>query len=617
MNPRLDTLRETAKKLPMEPGVYIMRDSGGKIIYIGKAKLLRNRVSSYFRSVEKHLPKVYKMVQRVHGFDYIVTASEFEALVLECSMIKQHKPKYNILLKDDKGYHYIRIGTGPYPRITAEKARPHGDSARILGPYTSSFVVSQTVEEVNKAFLLPDCKHKFPQDIRKGRPCLNYHIKQCMGVCTGRIGPADYAETIEQALRFINGDSTAVLDDLSARMDQAAEATEFEKAAILRDKIKAIRRIADQQNVLFTKAVNQDVIGVAQNEDNCCVAVLKFRERRLVDKQDYRLGEISGLPGARHSFLLSYYAPGTEIPRRISLDGECEDAALVARYLSELAGHKVVLHSPKRGENLRLVDMARANAAQQLSHKVERTGKELGALDELSRLLHLEQTCTYIEAYDISNMGSDTLLGGMVVFENGRPLKSAYRTFNIKTVAGTDDYGSMREMLSRRIARYFAEKESGEGFGRLPDLILLDGGKGHVNAVAPLLQEAGLSVPLFGMVKDDKHRTRAIAGSGDEISILSSRTAFTLVSKIQDEVHRFSITRMKQRHSKTAFELSLTAVPGIGPKRARAIYRHFKTKTAMLAATPEQLAAAPGMNVPAAQALYAFLHPAPAQAQKA
>ena len=616
MNPRLNTLREKTKKLPLEPGVYIMRDSGGKIIYIGKAKLLRNRVSSYFRSVEKHLPKVYKMVQRVQDFDYIVTASEFEALVLECSMIKQHKPKYNILLKDDKGYHYIRIGAAPYPRITAEKMRHAGDGARYLGPYTSSFVVSQTVEEVKKAFLLPDCKRKFPQDIRKGRPCLNYHIKQCMGVCTGRISQKDYAETIEQALHFMTGGSTAVLDDLAARMEQAADAMEFEKAAALRDKIKAIRRIAEQQNVLFTRAVNQDVIGVAKNADNCCVALLKFREQRLADKQDYQFGEISGLAGARHAFLLSYYSPGAEIPQRISLDGECEDAELVERYLSKLAGHKVALHYPKRGEGLRLVAMACANAAQQLSHKVERTGKELGALDELSRLLRLDQTCTYIEAYDISNMGSDTLLGGMVVFENGRPLKSAYRTFNIKTVAGTDDYGSMREVLSRRLARYFAEKESGEGFGRLPDLILLDGGKGHVNAVAPLLKDAGLSIPLFGMVKDDKHRTRAIAGSGAEISILSSRTAFTLVSKIQEEVHRFSITRMKQRHSKTAFELSLTAVAGIGQKRAGALYRHFKTKAAMLAATPAELAGAPGMSAPAAQALYAFLHSNAAQSTK-
>jgi len=609
MNDRLEYLREKTKQLPLEPGVYLMKDAAGKIIYVGKAKALKNRVSSYFRSIDKHTDKVYRMVQNVHDFTTIVTASEFEALVLECSLIKQHRPKYNILLKDDKGYHYIRVSREEYPRITAEKQIFAGDGAKYLGPYTSSFVVTQTVDEVNRVFLLPTCRKKFPADFQKGRPCLNYHIKQCIGLCTGRISRAEYADIISQAQDYIQGGSAGALKKMNEQMEQAAEALDFEKAAALRDRIRAIGRLSDHQHVVFTTVPSQDVLAIVQNAQHSCAVLIKIRNQRLVDQQEYMLGELDSLPGARRDFLLSLYSAGGEIPRVVAMDGPCDDAELVERYLSERRDAKVSLHLPERGESLRLVQMASANAAQQLAHAVERTGRELSALDELSRLLGLPRTPVYIEAYDISNMGQDTLVGGMVVFENGRPLKSAYKKFTIKTVAGTDDYGSMREVLARRLERYREEQESGEGFGRLPDLILLDGGKGHVSAVQPLLEERDLPIPLFGMVKDKKHRTRAIAGDGGEISISQNRGAFTLVSKIQDEVHRFSITFMKQRHAKGSFATRLTQAEGIGEKRAAALLRHFGTQKALREADADALAKAPGMTAPAARRLWDFLHP--------
>ena len=610
-NDRLPFLRDKAKQLPLSPGVYIMRGKNRAILYIGKAKALRNRVSSYFRNVAKLEEKTYRLVSNVIDFDTIVTASEFEALVLECSMIKQHKPKYNILLKDDKGYRYIRVSFGePYPRVTQVKQKPPGDNARYLGPYTSGFVVNETIDEVNRAFMLPTCNRKFPAEFKKGRPCLNFHIKQCMGVCTGKIRGEEYAEIIAQAVEFISGGSDSTIELLTKRMEEHAERTEFEKAAACRDRIRAIKRIKDRQNVVFAKIANQDVVAIAQNGAESCAVVLKFRGQRLVDKQDFQLGEISGLDAARREFILSYYSGENETPKQISLDGECDDGPLVARYLSEKAGHKVTIHVPQRGEQLKFVNMALQNAAQNLAHKIERTGRELVALDELARLLGLPATPNYIEAYDISNYGGQTVVGGMVVFENGRPQKSAYRKFNIKTVTGTDDYASMREILSRRFARYEEEKETGEGFGRLPDLILLDGGKGHVSTVKPLLSGLGFGdVPVFGMVKDDRHRTRAIAETGGEISILSTRSAFTLVSAIQDETHRFSITFMKKKHTKSSFELGLKSVKGIGDTRAKALFKHFKTKKAMGLATPEELAAAPGMNVKAAKSLFEYLHP--------
>jgi excinuclease ABC subunit C len=613
-NERLPHLREKASKLPLEPGVYIMRDGAGKIIYIGKAKELRVRVSGYFRAVEKHDEKTWRMVSLANDFDSIVTANEFEALVLEASMIKQHKPKYNILLKDDKGWHYIRVGGGDWPRITFEMQRPPGadrddSGARWLGPYTSAFLLRHTVEEVNASFALPTCRRRFPQEIGKGRPCLNFHIKQCMGVCSGRVNSDDYAETIREAVRYITEGQQASVDKLTLMMEEAAESLDFERAARLRDRIKAIRHRMQRQNVVFNRAENQDVLGLAQTPDDVCVTLLKFREQKLVDKQDHMIGNIANigdLAAVRREFIISYYNSGQEIPRQVSIDGECEDKELVERFLAEKAGRKVSVLKPERGERLKLVDMARQNAAQtlsQLSQAVSgRTGRELAALDELARLLNLPAPPQYIELYDISNMGEETAVGAMVVFENARPLKSAYKKFNIKTVAGTDDYASMREVVSRRLER-------GESFGRLPDLILLDGGKGHVSAVAPILSEMGLSIPLYGLVKDQKHRTRAIATDGAEISVAATRSAFTLLSKMQDEVHRFAVTMMRKKHKKSAFESALTGAAGIGETRMRLLLTHFRTQAALKSASVDELAAVKGMTRPAAESLHAFLHP--------
>lgn len=608
-NPKLPQLAEKARRLPLLPGVYIMKNKAGEIIYIGKAKALKNRVSSYFRAVEKHLPKVYKMVSRVDDFDYIVTDSEFEALVLECSMIKLHSPKYNILLKDDKGYSYIKIYPEHFSRIRSSLQREEEDGATYIGPYISSFVVRETVDEANKAFLLPTCNRKFPQEFGKGRPCLNFHIKRCMGVCRGKISLEEYNEILGQAIEYIKGGSTQSIELLTTRMSEYAENMQFEKAAQLRDRIRAIGRINESQKLVFASVDNQDIIALQRSESDTCAVVLKFRGERLVDKQDFMLGVVDDLDAARLEFLLRYYTTRQDIPKRIQLDGEIEGIALTSRLLSEQAGYKVTVHVPQRGEQLRLVELARTNAAEMLSQKSTRSGREVAALDELARLLGLDKPPAYIEAYDISNIGSETVVGGMVVFENGRPLRRCYRKFSIKTVAGTDDYACMAEVLERRFTRYLDTEKEDEAFDRLPDLILLDGGKGHVGTIVPLLAHMGIAVPVFGMVKDDKHRTRAIAQSGGEIAIASYRSAFTLVSSIQEEVHRYSIRFSRSKHQTGAFALSLTECEGIGKTRAAQIYRHFKTMKAIKAASIEELAQAKGMSKPAAEKLFAFLHP--------
>jgi len=605
-NPFLARLREKARQLPLEPGVYIMRDKTDKIIYIGKAKALRNRVSSYFRSIEKHPEKVYKMVENVRDFETIVTDSEFEALVLECSLIKQYTPKYNILLKDDKGYSYIKITPPPYSRIQAVLQKQDDDGCTYLGPYMSSYMVKQLVEEANHVFQLPTCSRKFPQDFRKGRPCLNFHIKQCMGLCRGRVTEKEYAARLEEALDFIKGGSVKALKRLEEQMLLASENLEFEKAAQYRDRIQAIQKMGERQKVVSHKAAEADIIAFTQSENATSAAVLLFRDHRLVDKKDFVFYERGELSSFRRDFLLSYYRD--DIPRIIEVDGDFEDRELTEAYFSQKMGHKISITVPQRGDQAKLVEMAKNNAAQRLSHEVSRTGRELSALDEIARLLGLSAPPSYIEAYDISNIGAETIVGGMIVFEGGRPQKKYYRKFRMKSQLTPDDYASMREMISRRFTRYHEEKESGEGFGRLPDLILLDGGKGHVAAIEPLLEEMGIHVPVFGMVKDDRHRTRAIAKDGGEIAINANRNAFNMITRIQDEVHRYTIEFSRGSHRKSGLELAMTSVEGIGPARAKALFSAFKTQKAMREASVEQLAAVKGMTLPIAQRLYDWLH---------
>ncbi|QAT50153.1 excinuclease ABC subunit UvrC [Caproiciproducens sp. NJN-50] len=601
-------LRARAMRLPLSPGVYLMHDKSGKIIYIGKAKALKNRVSQYFGSEKNHDAKVRRMVASVDTFEYILTDSEFEALVLECSLIKQHSPKYNILLKDDKGYHYIRVSSGPWPRISEAK-QIADDGAEYIGPYVSSWSVKQSVDEALKIFRLPSCTRKFPQEIGKGRPCLYYYIKQCCAPCRGKVSEAEYREFVAEALEFLRGGSAKSIRALTEKMNEAAERLEFERAARLRDRIAAIRKMSDRQKVVASRVKEQDVVALTQSAEKSCFEVFRFQNGRLCDRETFLMGETGGAKEARSEFLERYYSMRSRIPPRIALDGPVENAELISQWLTEKAGRKVTVTVPQKGEQARLVEMCRSNAAEQLAQTMGRTGREASALDELARLLGLSEPPAYIESYDISNLAGGENVAGMVVFENGRPLRSAYRKFKIRSVTGQDDYASLREVMTRRVEEYWKNKETGEGFGRLPDLILLDGGKGQVSAVRPVLEEAGLRIPLFGMVKDDRHRTRAIAKDGGEISINSSRSAFTLVSSIQEEVHRFAIGYHRQARKKAAIASSLTMIEGIGPTRARALLKHFKTVAAVRNAAVEELAAAPGMTKPAAQKVYFAFHP--------
>ena len=625
-NPRLEYLREKVKKLPLQPGIYIMKDKKGQIIYIGKAKALKNRVSSYFRSVEKHTPKVYRMVENVWDFEYIVTSSEFEALVLECSFIKQHTPKYNILLKDDKGSHYIRVGGGEYGKITACH-QPQKDGARYLGPYISGYVVKQTVDEVNKVFLLPTCNRNFPQEIGKQRPCLNYHIKQCMAPCSGKISPQEYAEALEEAVSFLKGSSANIQKILTQKMMQAAEAMQYEKAARYRDRIRAIQGLAENQKVVSIRYEEEDVIALVQSSVKCCAVVLQFRDYRLVDKEYFMLDELSEfaqnasltdskeqavepmMQELRTQFVLRYYDMKQQVPKAVVLDGPPSCQQELEEYLCQKAQRSVQLLLPQKGDQMKLLQMAKENASQQIAEQTRRTSREISALDELARLLGLHQVPNYIEAYDISNIGSETIVAGMVVFEGGRPLKGAYRKFSVRSVVGKpDDYASMREVLTRRLERYEQHKQEGVGFGRLPDLILLDGGRGHVAAVKPLVRQMGFDIPIFGMAKDDRHRTRTIATEDGELSVSSFRAAFDLLTSIQDEVHRFSIGYSRSKHASRAMESVLRSVEGIGEKRAKNLFLRFRTLKAMEAATVEQLEETPGMTHLTALNLYRYLH---------
>ena len=598
-------LRAKAMRLPLNPGVYLMRDKTGTVIYVGKAKALKNRVSQYFGSERNHDEKVRRMVSNVQDFEYILTDSEFEALVLECSLIKQYNPKYNILLKDDKGYHYIRITNEDWPRISEAK-QLLDDGARYVGPYVSSWSVKQSIDEALKIFRLPTCTRRFPQDIGKHRPCLNFYIKQCCAPCRGKITREEYQEAVAEAIDFLRGGSADSVKKLTEKMEAAAQNLEFERAARIRDRIAAIKKMGDRQKVVAARVPEQDVIALAQGAGAACIEVFRFQDGRLCDRETFLFGEVGSPKTARTEFIERYYSMRDRVPPRLSLDGPVENAALLSQWLGEKAGRKVLVTVPQKGEQAQLVEMCRNNAAEQLAQHTGRTGREASALDELGRLLGMDCPPVYIEAYDISNLAGGENVAGMVVFENGRPLKAAYRKFKIKTVEGQDDYGSMREVIERRLNEYEQNKESGEGFGRLPDLILLDGGRGHVAAVRPVLRARGIDVPLFGMVKDDRHRTRAIAQDGGEIAINSNRRAFTLVSTIQDEVHRFAIGYHRQQRKKKAISSTLTSIPGIGPTRARALLRHFKTVSAVREADLAELEAAPGMTKPVARALYDY-----------
>ncbi len=603
MNPKLPELRKKAMALPLLPGVYIMHAQNNEIIYIGKAKALKNRVSQYFGSQNNHAEKVRRMVDNVDWFEYIITDSEFEALILECSLIKQHTPKYNILLKDDKGYSYIRVGAGDWGKLSYVLQK-QDDGATYIGPYKSSFYVKTAVEEANKIFMLPTCNRKFPQDFRKARPCLNYHIKQCMAPCTGRVKVEEYRESMQQALDFLKGGSSNSVKQLTAQMEQAAENLEFERAARIRDKIAAVKKMSDKQKVVANKVLDEDVIASFSDGSKTCFQVFRFEGGRLFDRESFIVD--SG-DSDTEEFILRYYTLRPDVPKNVAVGTEWDGMDEVARWLSEKRGSKVNLTVPQRGEQAQLVSMCRSNAAEALAQQKGATVREYGVLEELKEVLGLDSLPGYIESYDISNLNGTENVAGMIVYHNGRPLKSAYRKFKIKGFEGQDDYASMAEVLTRRFEEY-RRAENDEGFGRLPDLILLDGGAGQVHAVREVMRKLDIDVPLFGLVKDDRHRTRAVTGDGGEIAISSRRQLFAFLSKMQDEVHRFAIGYHHARRSKNTFRSSLTSIEGIGEVRAKALLKYFRTVENISKADLEELESAPKMTKDSALAVYRYFH---------
>lgn len=587
---KLVQLKQKANKLPLVPGVYIMKNRQGEIIYIGKAKALKNRVTQYFGAGNGHTEKVRRMVAAVEDFEYILCTSEFEALVLENSLIKQNQPKYNILLKDDKGYSYVKITKEKWKRI--ETAKQIDKDGEFIGPFTSGFAVKQTVDEARKIFKLPDCNRSFD---KPSRPCLNFHIGLCDAPCKGKIPLSDYLENVNSAIEFIkNGDSESLsIEYLEEKMAEASEDLRFEEAAKLRDRINAIKKIRERQRVVSISYKNQDVIAAAFLGENACVEVLVFRNYRLSDKKHYFLEGFSNKESLYNEFLTQYYGI-SDIPSRILIDTATENFKTLREWLCSESERQVSLINPKQGEQYKLLQMCLNNAAQNLSEKTERTGREMTALNELQTLLGLGTTPRYIESYDISHTAGSDTVAGMIVFKDARPFKSAYRKFKIKTVFGADDYRSMAEVLDRRFTEY--EKGEDEAFSTLPDLILLDGAKGQISAVLPIMEKHGIDVPLFGMVKDSKHRTRAIATTGGDIAIKSTRKAFTLITNIQDEVHRFAVSYHKKLHSKNSLKSELLEIEGIGPKKSALLLKHFGSMKKLKEANLNQLTEIKGIT---------------------
>ena len=597
-------LRRKAMALPLNPGVYIMKNKDKKIIYIGKAKALKNRVSSYFGSHSNHSLKVIRMVENVDDFDYILCDTEFEALVLECSLIKQHMPKYNILLKDDKGYNYIKITKEEFPRIS-ECKQMDDDNATYIGPFISNFSVKNAVEETLKIFKLPTCNKKFPRDYNKSRPCLNGFMGNCCALCNGRISKEEYVASVEDAVAFLKGGSAAAVREMTAKMQEYSENLEFEKAAKLRDRIKAIKNLDEKQKVVSINVPEEDVFALVNSTKKACFNVIRFQNGKLTDSEHWLIDSIDDLPQARLELIERYYSMRDRVPSRIAVDGEIADEELLHQYLESLRKKKVELIHPQKGEHLAIVNLCIKNANEHLAQNQGRLGREMAALEELGNLLGLTKAPEYIESYDISHTFGADNVAGMVVYHNGRPMKKAYKRFSIKGFDGQNDVGSMNEVLTRRFKHYY-EDDDDSTFKILPDLILLDGGQPQVNAVLPVIRQMKLDVPVFGMVKDNKHRTRAIAYDGGEIEINSHRAAFTLVSSIQEEVHRFAITYHHKKHQKSSFSTSLTNINGIGDKKAKALLKHFKTISAIKSSSVDDLLQVKGISEKNAQDIVSY-----------
>ncbi len=580
-------LRKKAMALPLNPGVYIMKNKDKKIIYIGKAKALKNRVSSYFGSHSNHSLKVIRMVENVDDFDYILCDTEFEALVLECSLIKQHMPKYNILLKDDKGYNYIKVTKEEFPKIS-ECKRMDDDNATYIGPFISNFSVKNAVEETLKIFKLPRCNKKFPRDYNKSRPCLNGFMGLCSAPCNGGITKEEYVNNVNDAVSFLKGGSAKSVKEMMQKMELYSENLEFEKAAKMRDRIKAIRNLEEKQKVVSINVPEEDVFALVNSNKKACFEVIRFKNGRLTDSENWIIDSVENMPEARFELIERYYSMRDYIPSRIAVDGEIADEELLKQFLESKRGKKLEFIHPQKGEHLSIVNLCIKNANEHLAQNQGRLGKEMAALEELAELLGLPKPPEYIESYDISHTFGADNVAGMVVFHNGRPMKKAYKKFSIKGFDGQNDVGSMNEVIERRFKHYYEDSEEST-FKILPDLILLDGGQPQVNAVLPVIQKMKINVPVFGMVKDNKHRTRAIAYDGGEIEINSHRSAFTLVSCIQEEVHRFAVSYHHKKHQKSSFSSGLMKIDGIGEKKAKSLLKKFKTIAAIKNATEEEL----------------------------
>ena len=609
-------LYQKACKLPLLPGVYIIRDKSDTIIYIGKAKRLRIRVSQYFREGVPHDNKVSQMIAHAYAFDVIVCQSEFEALVLEASQITAHAPKYNILLKDAKGYSYIKVTKAPWPRLSFTLQK-EDDGAEYLGPYTSSFAARQMAETAMDAFLLPRCNKRFPQDCGKGRPCLNAHIGKCMAVCSGRISCENYNQAVKSAVHLIRYGKKDILKTLNERMQEASDRLEFETAALLRDQINAITKVTAGQKVVVDPDVEMDVVALAGTPSSVCAAVLRFREGRLTDKREFLFHDTADIAAVREEVLPRYFLDDEQIPKVIAVDELPPDSDALQQALNEKRGSEVQLYVPQRGDKAHLVEMAHTNAVERLARESGRYAREEKLLDELAQVLGLSKPPRTIESYDISNWGDGSSVCGMVVFRDGKPYKTGYRKFKMQTVLGTDDYASLAETVSRRAAAYERVHElaahgqaSEDYFGEKPDLLLMDGGKGQVSAAKAALAGTKLAdVPLFGMVKDDHHRTRAIVDSeGRELAINMNRGTFTFVTAIQDETHRFANAYRKQQMKKKSYASALTEVPGVGPKTAKALMNQFKSVAAVREATPAQLENTPGVGKQMAKSIYEYFH---------
>ena len=581
-----DELKEKALSLPYAPGVYIMRDKTDKVIYVGKAKKLKNRVSQYFQDTASHTPKTKMMVSRIHHFDTIVAASEFEALVLECSLIKRYMPKYNILLKDDKGYPYLRLNMrDSYPTITIV-SKIADDGAEYFGPYGSRGVTHSLLEAIRLTLKLPGCSKVFPRDVGKDRPCLNYHMNQCEGWCQTSVSAIAYRQRMEQARQLLKGNYKAVAEEIKANMLAAADNLEFEVAAALRDRLNAVEALGQKQLVTAGSLADTDVVGYAQTEAKACFAVLHFSGGNLLDK-DY---DVFPVPEDRQeavsTLMKQYYLSRGLAPKIVLLPFEIEDSELFSQLMEQQYGRRSKIRIPQKGDNMRLVELANKNAfeeAQRLTDKEERLNATLVTLGKMLSI----PTPSRMESFDISNISGTDIVASMVVFQNGRPRKSDYKRFRLEGLTDQDDYASMHQVVKRRFAHY---KAGDKGFAETPDLLLIDGGVNHANVAVKALEELNLSFPVFGMVKDDRHRTRAlVTPQGQEIRIDNNQAIFALIGNIQEETHRFAITYHRQLRSKRLSYSELDGIPGIGPKRKQELLRQFKSLAAMGQATLPEL----------------------------